>query len=555
MGTAERTLGTNNSAIPSEDPLNVIKDLPADGNDVHPFNLRPVTYHEVLQVLRALRLDCSTGPDLIPARFIKMAASVIASPLTNIINNSISKSMFPRIWKVGRVSPIPKVDSPTEESHFRPVSVLPVLSNVIEKLVGLQIVDYIEFNQSLKQSIAGFRKGHSTATVLLRIRDDIIRAMKKGELTLMVLADYSKAFDTVSYSVVIKKMYRLGFSRSFLYWMTNYLSDRLQYVQVDDNKSLLEHLHFGVPQGSILGPLLFNIYTADLQDNLSNSISCYQYADDTTLYKQCTVKDLAQNVADFNSSLSHMASWSLKSNLALNPVKTKSMLLLTRQMASFHGLKDENLNLEISNRQLERVIETRLLGVKFQENLKWNDLVKDIANASYVVLRALRKLKHFTDFHLRKRLADSLVLSRLDYCDSVYSPLPGYLLKRLHKIEFAAVSFVYGRYVNDIGDILKLNWLPVKERRDFNLLKLTFKALNAKQWPSYLNLQRVSIRRGLRSSDSIRLQVPLEKGTFQDTAAALFNNLPDNLKKCDDFILFSSRIFKFLKNREQASLS
>ena len=150
VGTAERTLGTNNSAIPSEDLLNVIKDLPAHGNDVHPFNLRPVTYHEVLQVLRALRLDCSTGPALIPARFIKMAASVIASPLTNIINNSISKSMFPRIWKVGRVSPIPKVDNPTEESHFRPVSVLPVLSKVIEKLVGLQIVDYIEFNQSLK---------------------------------------------------------------------------------------------------------------------------------------------------------------------------------------------------------------------------------------------------------------------------------------------------------------------------------------------------------------------------------------------------------------------
>ena len=301
--------------------------------------------------------------------------------------------------------------------------------------------------------------------MLLRIRDDIIRAMKKGELTLMVLADYSKAFDTVSYSVVIK-MYKLGFSKSFLYWMTNYLSDRLQYVQVDDNKSLLEHLHFGVPQGSILGPLLFNIYTADLQDNLM----ILRFANNAQLKIQ-----VAQNVADFNSSLSHMASWSLKSNLALNPVKTKSMLLSTRQIASFHGLKDENLNLENSNRQLERVSETRLLGVKFQENLKWNDHVKDIANASYGVLRTLRKLKHFTDFHLRKRLADSLVLSRLDYCDSVYSPLPGYLLKRLQKIEFAAASFVYGRYVNDIGDILKLNWLPVKERRDFNLLKLTFK--------------------------------------------------------------------------------
>ena len=112
---------------------------------------------------------------------------------------------------------------------------------------------------------------------------------------------------------------------------------------------------------------------------------------------------------------------------------------------------------------------------------------------------ALRKLKHFTDFHLRKRLPESLVLSRLDYCASVYLPLPGYLLKRLPKI-------VYGRYVND-----KAQLLPAEEGRNFNLLKLTFKALHARQWPSYLNLKRVSICRSLHSSGSIRLQAPLEK--------------------------------------------
>ena len=114
--------------------------------------------------------------------------------------------------------------------------------------------------------------------------------MKKGELTLVVLADYSKAFDTVSYSTIIQKMYKMGFSKPFLSWMTNNLCDRFQYLQSDDTESTLEHLQFGVPQGSILGPLLFNIYTADLQDNLSGSISCYQYADDTTLYKHCARK-------------------------------------------------------------------------------------------------------------------------------------------------------------------------------------------------------------------------------------------------------------------------
>ena len=130
--------------------------------------------------------------------------------------------------------------------------------------------------------------------------------------------------------------------------------------------------------------------------------------------------------------------------------------------------------------------ETKLLGVKLQENLKWNDHVKNVANASYGVLRVLRKLKHFTNFNLRKRLEELLELSRHDYiyCDSVFSPLPQYLMKRLQKIEFAAASFVYGRYINKIGDILKLNWLSVEERRDFNLLKFTFKALHFQQWPT-----------------------------------------------------------------------
>jgi len=127
-------------------------------------------------------------------------------------------------------------------------------------------------------------------------------------------------------------------------------------------------------------------------------------------------------------------------------------------------------------------------------------------------------------------------------------------MKGLQKIEFAAASFVYGRYVNKIGDILKLNWLPVEERRDFNLLKLTFKALYFKQWPIYLNLQRVSIVRELCSSDGIRIQVPLEKGTFQDTTAILFNNLPKELKICDNLNLFTSRLFKLLKNHAKAHL-
>ena len=173
------------------------------------------------------------------------------------------------------------------------------------------------------------------------------------------------------------------------------------------------------------------------------------------LYKQCSVKDLTQNVADFNNSLSYKALRSLKSNLALNPVETtcKSMLLSTSQIASFDGLKDENHKLEISNRQLGRVSETRPLGVKFQENLKWNDHVKDIPKCFLWSLTHTAKIKTF--YRLCTKLRD--LQSYLYYCCSTIVTRSVHLCqgKCLQKIEFAAVSVVYGRYlhVNDIGDV------------------------------------------------------------------------------------------------------
>ena len=144
-----------------------------------------------------------------------------------------------------------------------------------------QILVFTEKQALLASSISGYRKGHSTTTVLMGIREDIIRAMKKGEVTLMVCADYSKAFDTVQSKAVLVKVHEIGFSKLFLLWVLSYLSERRQLVQIDDNLSELAYVEFGVPQGSILGPVLFNLYAADLQKKLD--CLCYQYADDTTL--------------------------------------------------------------------------------------------------------------------------------------------------------------------------------------------------------------------------------------------------------------------------------
>ena len=468
-------------------------------------------------------------------------------PLPEIINGCINKAYFPKPWKIARVSPIPKVDNPTTNDELRPISILPVLSKVFERLVGWQMSEFANSASLLHDNISSFRKGHSTTTALLGIRDDIKRAMKRKEVTLMVLADFSKAFDTVCFKTTIKKFYKLGFSKDYLKWLLNYLSGRTQFVQIDDTKSCLKSSQFGIPQGSILGPMIFNLYVSDLRDNLDLSTSCSQYADDTSLYTHCAVKELESTTSDLNESLTKLGSWSKDSNLALNPNKTKFMVLSTQQMSSHHRLADRALNLTVGGNPLERVESTKLLGVNIHSNLKWDEHIKQLATSCYGTLATLKKIKNFTNYKLRKHLAESLVLSRLDFSDIVFYPLSENLLKKLQRIQFSAASFVTGHYVNSVSTLLKLGWLPMSERRDWHLLKATHKALYDKHWPKNLRLETVQHGRFLRSSEAINLKIPLDSGTFQDCAAKRFNSLPAAVKSCPDFNTFSKETYRILK--------
>ncbi len=166
------------------------------------------------------------------------------------------------------------------------------------------MLEYLSQQDILQNSITGFRKGHSTSTVLLRICDDIIKAMKKGEVTLIAFADFSKAFDTVDYSVVIRKLHAIGFSPSSLNWMLDYLTSRKQFVQINDKQSYLESVYFGVPQGSTLGPVLFNLYVNDLQG--TSNCCCFQYADDTTVYNHCSLKDLRPGIQNMTNTIRNL---------------------------------------------------------------------------------------------------------------------------------------------------------------------------------------------------------------------------------------------------------
>ena len=541
--TAVRTTGK----LANEINDNFINDLPHNPNS---FGLRVVTHEEVQKAIKSLRSDCSTGFDNIPTKFVKAVADLLASPVTHNIKNCIQTSTVPDDWKVSRICPVPKVENPKSISEFRPINILPILSKVFERVILQQITEQIEARSIYNPKQSGFRKGHSTTTILLKLKDDIQKAMKKGEVTLAILADFSKAFDTVDYQTLLKQLNELGFSKDLLLLLKDYLSNRQQFVQVDDKCSSRLPVEFGVPQGSILGPILFNLYVTTIC--LNGNSSYLLYADDTTLLRHAKPKDLPKTVEEMQKELANITNWSEKRNLSLNALKTKTVLFSTSQLSRVRKLDDVAIQLTSNNKQLERVFHVKILGVYFNQHLTWANHVNFVTRTCYATLRSLRIFRRTADFNLRKTLAESLILSRLNYCNVLLSDAPQYILKRLQKVQNAAAHFVLGHRAR-VNDVIKLKWLPIEESISSSLAKLAHKALHDTNWPGYLSLSTVAPRaRVLRSTAVIQGNVDTStgvEGTFTVCAGRTFNDLPNNVKVIEDYNIFKRKCLAFYHDK------
>ena len=299
-------------------------------------------------------------------------------------------------------------------------------------------------------------------------------------------------------------------------------------MQIDDRASKLVDVVFGVPQGSVLGPVLFNLYVNDLTEHLG-SVNSNQYADDTTLYSSDKPTNIHVCEQRLQLALDRLSSWSNECNLALNPVKTKVMLISTSQLARVHNLVDHQVNLVANGQTLERVSTARLLGTELHQNLDWNLDTNTKTSSCYATLSVLRKLKNLAPFQVRKQLAESLILSKLDYNDTVTFPLHGYLVKRLQRVQLAAAGFVIGKYA-DLHDVLKLGWLPIPERQEFHMAKLAFHSANNRNWPEHLKIKQYVPTRNLRSSKDFKLCSNFTPNTFKYSASNVFNNLPSTIR-------------------------
>ena len=252
---------------------------------------------------------------------MKIAIDFIAPYITHIINASFKHNKFPDRWKHAIIKPIPKNDNPASPSDFRPISLLPAISKIIEKIACRQICQFFAHNKRLDNLQSAYKKFHSTTTALLHITDDIYKATDKSLVTILILLDYSKAFDTANHKIILAKLQSFGFRDVALDWVESYLTGRKQKVKNDLGESDWINLKNGVPQGSILGPLLFLVLVSDLHESIING-KYHMYADDTQIYYHCKWSEVANVIPKINQDLNRVLNFSTNNCLKLNAEKS-----------------------------------------------------------------------------------------------------------------------------------------------------------------------------------------------------------------------------------------
>ena len=328
---------------------------------------------------------------------------------TSLINSSFATGSFPRQWKQSEIIPIPKNDDYEEAVNNRPISLLPVVSKICERVVHNQFINYLAEKERLPINQSGNRKQHSTETLGLFVTDYILDAMDKKQVTAMVLLDFSKAFDSIGHTILLKKLQGLRISQTALRWFTSYLSQRQQQVRIGKSLSTSKTATHGVPQGPILGPLLFNLYIHDLA-TVCNGSEIDSFVDDTKLYAALKLNDLGRGLDCLTTNLNKVAGLCCYNQRLINPEKTQYILFGTRQLLQ-RRLPD--LQLPFLGKDLFPAKSVKDLGVILDKDLYYDEHISKFVSSCNLKLKQISRVKYLFDEKTLFFIIQSLLFSRL----------------------------------------------------------------------------------------------------------------------------------------------
>ena len=537
--------------IRSNFTINNIDEIPPPLDTLCLDHFRPASYDEVYRLITSYG-NKSCELDSIPTWLLKECVNELLPLILPIINNSLSTGVFPSICKQTVIRLLlkkPNVD-PEVLKNYRPVSNLNFISKILEKTVMQRIEEHIEHFSLQDPLQSAYRQNHSTETAITKLCNDVITSLDRGQCTVLASLDLSAAFDTVDHDILLQRLYTLyGMNGTVQEWFRSYLTNRQTKVCIASSYSKPRLLKCGVPQGSVLGARLYTMYTRPMADIMSRHNVCYHsYADDSQIYIVCNNDELSikQAVKQLEDCITDVCEWMRNSSLKINQDKTDFTIFSTNPEPFQH------ITLTVGTDVIPQSKSIKILGVTLDCKMNMQGDIANTCRSTYMSIRKINSIRRYLCENSTKMLVNSIVLSRLDYCNSAYVGLPQKSLHRLQLAQNSAARIINltPRHHHITPVLQRLNWLTVSKRCQLKILMLTFKVLH-RQAPPYICelFHWYTPARPLRSASTTSL-VPKRNKTVRygrrmiDTSSAsLWNSLPNNIK-CARNVLHFKRLAK-----------
>ena len=527
----------NSHYEPHEGLLTYISDRLPIGAE---FNIPLITEAETEKLLMKLNVNKATGMDQISPRYLHVAITVMKRHLCKILNTSFTTGIFPALWKQAKVFPVFRNGRTTDINNYRPVSILTTLSKIIESHVHDALYSFLSSHDLISKFQSGFRKFHLCDTGLATLLSEWHQKMDNNLLIGCINIDLRKAFDLLNHNIICEKLKLYGCNNNALSWFCSYLSERNQTVFINSKMSDSLKINHGIPQGSILGPLLFILFINDLPLCLKKG-GIHMYADDTSVY--VTGKDVNELNTCLNMELEEVSKWCNTNKLVINQLKTNCMLICSPQKRT--RLDTHNLNVTMSGIPLQNVEKQTVLGVIIDNSLKFDAQVEHICNKLGKLIHLFNKIQNCLTWECKQMFYNSYFLPCVDYCSTSWGYSSKQNIDRLSRYQKRI-----GRLMINDPDLPSesllgtLGWFSINERIKYNTAKLVYKCLFEDAPQNLKNLFHVRNGRELRST-GIDLTVPFpktesRKKCFDYVGCTIWNSLPINVNQARNFPHFKS---------------
>ena len=435
------------------------------------WSFTDVSREEVLLIIKKLQNKKSSGFDNISNSIIKQTGDILASPLSMIINDCTREGIFPDSLKIAKIVPIFKKGSPWEVGNYRPISLLPAISKIFEKVINNQLTEFLEDNDILPKTQFGFRKNRSTTNAVELLVQEIQKSKRKKEKAAAIFVDVSKAFDCCNHTIILSKLKSIGLSHSGIKLFESYFSNRFQAVQIDGVISDLVKIEMGVGQGTILGPTLFSLYLYDLPAHLDSTT--IQFADDTTVY--VTGKDNNDLKQTAERELLKLSQWMKDNGLTINESKTKMIQFLgTNLEISLNGIPITRCGPS----EIEKSF--NFLGIILDNNLTWKYHIEKVISKLNKGRYALFKFRNCLNKRSKSLLFNSFINSHLRYGISLWGAAKGPTLKKLTTTQKSCIRLLSRGIVHTDPLFRKTNNLKVTDIFKHEMLVQTWRFLQNK---------------------------------------------------------------------------